>query len=72
MIGFGFATGMQILISRRKGENSLTQIGPIMENGILFLWLMAAVIITASVSFTPTIMPKIVSHESLLKPSIDF
>ncbi|MDR1054600.1 MAG: MATE family efflux transporter [Prevotellaceae bacterium] len=72
MIGFGFATGMQILISRRKGENKLSDIGPIMETGILFLWAMAVVIIAASIMFTPIIMPKIINHDSILQPSISF
>jgi len=72
MIGFGFATGMQILISRRYGENKLSEIGSIMENGILFLWFMAAVIIIGSAYFTPALMPKIINHESLLQPSIKF
>ena len=72
MLGFGFATGMQILISRRKGENKPDEIGPIMENGIIFMWIMAAIIISCSIAFTPQFLPKILSHESLLKPSIDF
>lgn len=72
MLGFGFATGMQILISRRKGENKLQDIGPIMENGIMFLWAMAAVLIVSSIVFTPIIMPSIISHGNILEPSIDF
>jgi putative MATE family efflux protein len=72
MIGFGFATGMQILISRRKGENDLSKIGPIMETGLLFLWTLAAVLIIGAQWLTPIIMPKIINHESLLLPSINF
>lgn len=72
MIGFGFATGMQILIARRKGEGNNTAIGPIMENGIMFLWLMAAILIITAVAFTPSIMPKLISHDSLLIPSTKF
>ncbi|MDR3246343.1 MAG: MATE family efflux transporter, partial [Prevotellaceae bacterium] len=72
MIGFGFATGMQILISRRKGEGNLTEIGPVMETGLIFLWALAAILIAGSQWFTPFIMPSVISHESLLQPSINF
>jgi putative MATE family efflux protein len=72
MLGFGFATGMQILISRRKGENNLSQIGPVMETGLLFLWVLAAILIIGAQWLTPSIMPGMISHESLLQPSINF
>jgi putative MATE family efflux protein len=63
---------MQILISRRKGENNLTEIGPVMESGWIFLWALAAVLIAGAQWFTPFIMPSVLSHESLLQPSINF
>jgi putative MATE family efflux protein len=72
MLGFGFATGMQILISRRKGENNPEKIGPVMETGLLFLWTLAAILIAGAQWLTPCIMPGIISHESLLQPSINF
>lgn len=72
MIGFGFATGMQILIARRHGEKNLSAIGPIMENGLLFLWLTAAFLIGISLIFTPIVMPHILKSENLLQPTINF
>ncbi|MDR2026439.1 MAG: MATE family efflux transporter [Prevotellaceae bacterium] len=72
MLGFGFATGMQILISRRKGENNPSKIGPIMETGLLFLWALAIILIAGAQWLTPYIMPKVLSHETLLQPSINF
>jgi putative MATE family efflux protein len=72
MLGFGFASGMQILISRYNGENSLSKIGPIMETGLLFLWALSAILIVGAQWLTPSIMPGIISHESLLQPSINF
>jgi putative MATE family efflux protein len=72
MLGFGFATGMQILISRYKGENTLSRIGPVMETGLLFLWALAAALIIGAQWLTPVIMPGIISHESLLQPSVSF
>ncbi len=35
MTGFGFANGIQILISRRNGEQRFREIGNIFSNGIL-------------------------------------
>jgi putative MATE family efflux protein len=72
MLGFGFATGMQILISRQKGENCPEKIGPVMETGLLFLWALAAILIVGAQWLTPYIMPGIISHASLLQPSINF
>ena len=37
MLGFGFSIGVQILIARRNGEGRLREIGPIFQQGLLFL-----------------------------------
>ena len=57
MIGFGFATGVQILISRRNGERNFTQIGKIFETGLIFLWGLALILILASLILTPIVLP---------------
>jgi putative MATE family efflux protein len=72
MLGFGFTSGMQILIARRKGENRPSKIGPIMETGLVFLWALAIVLIVGAQWLTPVVLPKIISHESLLIPSVNF
>ena len=43
MIGFGFSIGTQILIGRRNGEQNYLEIGPILQQGVLFLILLATV-----------------------------
>ena len=40
MIGFGFSIGAQILIARRNGEKAYADIGPLLQQGILFLLLL--------------------------------
>jgi len=37
VIGFGFSQGAQILIGRRNGEQNYSQIGPVFNNGMVFI-----------------------------------
>jgi len=37
VVGFGFSQGAQILIGRRNGEKNFKQIGPIFNNGLVFI-----------------------------------
>ncbi len=37
VIGFGFSQGAQILIGRRNGEQNYSQIGPVFNNGLVFI-----------------------------------
>lgn len=46
-IGFGFSMGSQILIGRRNGEKNYNQIGEIVIQGILFLFIPAILLIFA-------------------------
>lgn len=56
MIGFGFSIGTQILIARRNGEKAYADIGPLLQQGILFLLLLAAVMFVVSRTFTPVVL----------------
>ena len=40
-IAFGFSTGSQIVIARRNGEGRYSDVGPVMIQGIMFLFVMA-------------------------------
>lgn len=44
MLGLGFSTGAQIIISRRNGENRLKDIGPIIDQSIYFLMPLAFIV----------------------------
>ncbi len=37
MVGFGFTTGVQILIARRYGEKNYSEIGPVFDNSFYFI-----------------------------------
>ncbi len=41
MLGFGFGTGVQIIVARRFGENNLKAIGSVLIHSLLFLLVMA-------------------------------
>ena len=72
MIGFGFATGVQILISRRNGEQNFAKIGGIFETGLLFLWALALLIIAASLIFTPMVLPLLMKSTEVTDIASDF
>lgn len=61
MMAFGFSIGAQILIARRNGEGNYKEIGPIFYQGVYFLLVVAAILFTLSVVFSPHILKNIIS-----------
>ena len=61
MMAFGFSIGAQILIARRNGEGNYKEIGPIFYQGVYFLLIVAAILFTLSVVFSPHILKNIIS-----------
>ena len=53
MLGFGFSVGAQVMMARRNGEGEYERIGEVFTQGGLFLFLLAAVLFTASNLLTP-------------------
>ena len=41
VVGFGFSQGAQILTGRRNGEHNYDRIGPIFNNGLIFIILLS-------------------------------
>lgn len=72
MIGFGFGTGLQILISRRKGENKDNSIGLVFDNGTYFLLILAAFLIIISLLFAPAFFRFSLSSKAILQQSVIF
>ena len=72
MIGFGFSIGTQIMIGRRNGEKKHLEIGPILQQGILFLMALAAIMCIASHAFTPIILRKIIASTAVYEAAIDY
>lgn len=72
MVGFGFGSGLQIVVSRRKGEGNENAIGTVIDNGIYFLFLLAAFLIIISFLFAPSFFAFSVSSEAILNQSVVF
>ena len=51
-IAFGFSTGSQIMIARRNGEGHHKDVGPVMIQGCLFLFITATIIAVLPVAGT--------------------
>ena len=50
MLGFGFSTGVQIMIGRRNGEGNYTAIGELFNQGFVFqfFWLLLSFLLPVS------------------------
>lgn len=72
MLGFGFTTGTQILISRRNGERNYRKIGALMENCWYFLLLGSILLIVASTTLTPRLLKGILSTDRVLEATVQF
>ena len=69
MVGFGFTTGVQILIARRYGEKNYAEIGPIFDNSFYFIGIFS-LLVTALVYFFGSLFLKIVlSSEPIFRAS---
>ena len=55
-IAFGFSTGSQIVIARRNGEGRYSDVGPVMIQGIMFLFVMALLLFGFTKAFGGNIM----------------
>ena len=58
-IAFGFSTGSQIVIARRNGEGRYTDVGPVMIQGVMFLFVMALLLFGFTKAFGGNIMATI-------------
>lgn len=72
MLGFGFSIGVQILIARRNGEGRLREIGPIFQQGLLFLLFFAAVMFFVSKSFTPLLLRRLIDSDAVYTAAISY
>ena len=72
MVGYGFTTGVQILIARRYGEKNYAEIGRIFENSFYFLGL-AAILVTIIIYFTSSfILKPFISSPAVFKAATTF
>ena len=71
-IAFGFSTGSQIVIARRNGEGRYTDVGPVMIQGVMFLFAMALLLFGFTKAFGGDIMHLLVSSESIYEGTMEF
>ncbi len=71
-IAFGFSTGSQIIMARRNGERDYKEVGPVMVQGVFFLFMLAAVMFTLSRLFSGDIMRLLVSSDTILDATEEF
>ena len=72
MIGFGFSIGAQIIIGRRNGEGRFRDTGKVFWNGLYFVLALSGVLILLSEMFSPWLMRKIVSSDSIYTASLSY
>ena len=71
-VGFALNNGLLALISRRAGENRPDEIGKIFNQGIFTALLIAAVAVTVSYTFTPTLLRSILHEPEKAEMAIGF
>ena len=72
MIGFGFGTGIQILIARRNGEGRNEEVSKVFDNGLLLTVGLSAVMILVLYSFLPWIVSMFVSENAVADYCSDY
>ena len=72
MLGFGFSIGAQVLIARRNGAREYKQIGSVFMQGTLFLFLLAALLFTASHLFSPLFLKKLISSDAVYEATLKY
>ena len=72
MVGFGFSTGVQILISRRNGEKNYTAIGRIFDNSFYFLGITSLVITAIVYFYGPSLLKPFMASQAVFEASSTF
>lgn len=65
LVGMGFAIGTQIIIGRRNGENNYPAIGKVLDNSLLFLFLLAAAFFCFLLFFSEPVIQVLVTSEKV-------
>src|SRR6185436_9616117 len=71
-IGFGLNNGLQALIARRAGENRPEEIGKLFNQGVFIALTIAAIGITLTYLFVPTVFRYFIQDEERLHQAIGF
>lgn len=71
-IAFGFSAGSQLVIARRNGERHLSDVGPVMIQGVYFLLGLAAFMFLFSRMFAGGIMRFMISSDVIFEATEEF
>lgn len=72
LLGYGFSIGAQILVGRRNGEKRYEDIGPLIIQGILFLWIVAAGAFVLTRTMAPLVFPLLISSPDIAAASLSY
>lgn len=72
MLGFGFSTGVQIMIGRRNGEGNYASIGSIFNQGLLFQLLLATLIFTLTRLSSSGLLHIIIDSEKVYEATLSY
>lgn len=72
VVGFGFSQGAQILIGRRNGEQNFEQIGPVFNNGMVFITILAVLFLIAGLLINPLLMRFMVSSDAIYNAAMEY
>ncbi len=72
VIGFGLSNGLQVLISRRSGENKISAIGLLYNQGILMAVLLSVFSILFTLFFSPIILKSSLHNSENVSIAIGF
>lgn len=70
LLGFGFSIGAQIMIGRRNGEGNYSSIGPIFQQGAIFLLLLAAILFTITKLVAPLLLSSWISSPEVYEGTL--
>ncbi len=72
MVGFGFTTGVQILVARRYGEKNYSAIGPVFDNSFYFVGLFSLVMTVVVYLFGSSFLRLSLTSDPIYKASSVF
>lgn len=72
MLGFGFSTGVQILIGRRNGEGNYAAIGSIFNQGLVFQFLLATMLFFLSRHGSPVILRHLIQSPQVYEATMQY
>ena len=72
ILAFGFSIGAQILMARRNGEKNYAQIGPILTQSSLFIFLIAVILLAGSVLTARPMLNLMLSSPKIVDAAVVF